>query len=63
MHVNETVRRVVSTDGHTQILTGVTTVDNSGSWTRLECDQGYVVINPINVLMYIPKQAPESPKF
>lgn len=63
LQVNETIRRVISTDGHQQILSGVRTVDNTGHWTRLETDQGYVIINPNNVLMYIIKQSPEAPKF
>lgn len=53
--VKEDLRRVISTEGTQQILTNVTSVDNTGSWTRLECDQGYVIINPANVLMYIIK--------
>lgn len=55
MQVNEAVRRVVSKDGHTQVLTGVKTVDNSGSWLRMETDQGFVLVNSANVLMYIIK--------
>lgn len=55
IEVNETVRRVVSTDGHEQRLTGVTSIDNTGSWTRIECDQGYAIINNANVLMFIVK--------
>lgn len=53
--VNEKVRRVVSKDGHEQRITGVKSVDTTGSWTRLEADQGYVIINNDNVLMYIVK--------
>jgi len=53
--VNEKVRRVVSNNGHEQRLTNVTSVDNTGSWTRLECDQGYAIINNDNVLMFIVK--------
>lgn len=55
IEVKETVRRVVSKDGHEQRLTGVTSLDNTGSWTRLECDQGYAVVNNDNVLMFIIK--------
>lgn len=53
--VNETVRRVVSKDGHEQRLTNVTSVDVTGSWVRLECDQGYAIVNTDNVLMFIVK--------
>lgn len=53
--VNEKLRRVVSVNGHEQRLTGITTVDVTGSWTRIECDQGYVLINNDNVLMQIIK--------
>jgi hypothetical protein len=53
--VNEELRRVVSTTGHEQRFTNVTSINNTGSWTRLECDQGYVVINNANVLAFIIK--------
>lgn len=53
--VNESIRRVVSKDGHEQRLTGVKSIDTTGSWTRVECDQGYVIINNDNVLMFIVK--------
>lgn len=55
MKVNEETRRVVAITGHQQILTKVTEVRTSGSWTRIRCDEGYVIINPSNVLMYIIK--------
>jgi hypothetical protein len=51
----ETLRRVVSKDGHEQRLTGVKTIDVTGSWTRVDCDQGYAIINNDNVLMFIVK--------
>lgn len=53
--VNEKLRRVVSVGGHEQRLTNVKSIDTTGSWTRVECDQGYVIINPNAVLMYIIK--------
>lgn len=53
MQVNEKTRRVISKDGYQQILTNVTDVDNTGSWTRLQANGKYVIINPANVLMYI----------
>ncbi|QIG73062.1 hypothetical protein EVB99_071 [Rhizobium phage RHph_N3_19] len=55
IEVNEKVRRVVSVSGHEQRLSNVKSVDNTGSWTRLECDQGYAIINNDNVLMFIVK--------
>jgi hypothetical protein len=53
--VNETLRRVVSVSGHEQRFTNVKTLNNTGSWTRLECDQGYAIINNDNVLAFIVK--------
>lgn len=53
--LKEKLRRVVSKDGHEQRLTGVTSIDTTGSWTRLQTDQGYVIINNDNVLMFIVK--------
>lgn len=53
--VNEALRRVVSVNGHEQRLSNVTVLNNTGSWTRLECDQGYAIINNDNVLMFIVK--------
>jgi hypothetical protein len=55
MQVNETLRRVVSKDGTELKLHNVTDVDTSGSWLRLQCDEGYVIINPANVLAFIIK--------
>lgn len=53
--VNEKVRRVVSVHGHEQRLHNVKTLNISGSWIRIESDEGYVLINPDNVLMMIVK--------
>jgi len=55
INVNESVRRVVSKDGHEIRLYNVKTVDVSGSWVRIESDEGYVVVNPANVLAFIIK--------
>ena len=55
IEVKETVRRVVSVHGHEQRLNNVKSVDVSGSWVRLESDEGYVLVNPDNVLMFIVK--------
>lgn len=55
MKVNETLRRVVSKDGHELRLHNVTDVNVSGSWIRLQSDEGYVIINPNNVLAFIVK--------
>lgn len=53
--VNEALRRVVSVHGHEQRFTNVSVLNNTGSWTRLECDQGYAIINNDNVLAFIVK--------
>ncbi len=53
IELNEKCRRVVSINGHEQRLHNVTSLDISGSWTRIHSDEGYVLINPDNVLMYI----------
>lgn len=55
MQVNETLRRIVSKDGHELKLHNVTEVDTSGSWLRIQSDEGYVIINPANVLAFIVK--------
>jgi hypothetical protein len=55
IEVKEDLRRVVSVSGHEQRFTHVTKLNNTGSWTRLECDQGYVIINNDNVLAFIVK--------
>jgi hypothetical protein len=55
MQVQETLRRVVSTNGHELRLNNVTDVNTSGSWIRLQADEGYVIINPANVLAFIVK--------
>lgn len=53
--VKEEVRRIVSKDGHEIRLHNVSSVDTSGSWLRLHSDEGYVIVNPSNVLAYIVK--------
>lgn len=53
--VNEQVRRVVSKDGHELRLHNVTNLNISCSWIRLQSDEGYVLINPNNVLAFIVK--------
>lgn len=55
IEVKEELRRVVSVSGHEQRLSNVTKLNNTGSWTRLECDQGYAIVNNDNVLMFIVK--------
>lgn len=55
MQVNETLRRIVSKDGHEIRLTNVTDLNTSGSWVRLQADEGYVIVNPANVLAFIVK--------
>lgn len=53
--VNEAVRRIVSKDGHELRLHNVTLLNISGSWVRLQSDEGYVLVNPQNVLAFIVK--------
>lgn len=53
--VNEKVRRIVSKDGHELRLHNVTMLNISGSWVRLQSDEGYVLVNPANVLAFIVK--------
>jgi hypothetical protein len=53
--VKEEVRRIISKDGHELRLHNVTSVNTSGSWTRFEAEEGYVIVNPANVLAYIVK--------
>lgn len=55
IEVKEQTRRIVSRDGATVILHNVTALDNSGSWLRLWSDEGYVLVNPNNVLTMIIK--------
>lgn len=51
--VSESLRRIISINGAEQKLTGVSSVNNTGSWDRFDTDQGYAVVNKENVLMYI----------
>lgn len=51
--VNEKKRIVVSDTGYRLSLHDVTEVDLTGNWTRLQCRQGYVLINPDKVLAHI----------
>lgn len=53
--VKETHRRIVSVNGHTQMLNNVTEFNNTGSWLRLKSDEGYVIVNPENVFLMIVK--------
>jgi hypothetical protein len=55
IEVKEAVRRIVSKDGHELRLHNVTKLNVSGSWVRLESDEGYVIVNPANVLAFIVK--------
>lgn len=53
--VKEAVRRIVSKDGHELRLHNVTALNLSGSWVRIVADEGYVLVNPANVLAFIVK--------
>lgn len=48
--VTEKERQVVFKDGMRETFRNVTSVDaKGGDWLRIECDAGYVLINPVNV--------------
>jgi hypothetical protein len=51
--VNEATRTIEFLDGRSLALTNVTEVDNSGSYLRITADEGYVLVNPANVLYHI----------
>ena len=52
--VNEETRQVVSVTGASLSLHNVTSFDSSrGSNLRLQCDEGYVIVNKDNVLAMI----------
>lgn len=53
IEVDESLRRVISINGAEQKLTGVKSINNTGSWDRFDTDQGYAVVNKDNVLMYV----------
>jgi len=53
--VKESVRRIISTSGDEAKLHNVKSVDISGSWIRLQADEGYALVNPNNVLLMIVK--------
>lgn len=51
--VQEKLRRIVSSQGHEVRLHNVKTVDNSGSWLRFESDEGYILVNPQNIMAMV----------
>jgi len=57
--VNEKRRRVQFIDGTIVYFSNVTEFDASGSFLRMICDQGYVLINTSNVLFYTIPDAAE----
>jgi hypothetical protein len=48
--IKEKKRTIVGTTGYKLIVHDVKSFDNSGRWLRLEAEEGYVLINPDNVL-------------
>lgn len=50
--VHETKRDVRFDNGETITYTNVTHVDNSGTWLRIWCDQGYVLLNSKRILSH-----------
>ena len=51
--VSEGKRTVISVTGEKVILHDVTAFDASGTWLRLWAEEGYVLVNPDNVLAMI----------
>jgi len=60
IQVHEKRRRVQFIDGTIVYFTNVTEFDPSGTFLRMICDQGYVLINTANVLFYTIPDASEK---
>jgi len=58
--VSEKRRRVQFIDGTIANFDNVTWFDPSGTFLRMICDQGYVLINTANVLFYTIPDASEK---
>lgn len=44
--VNEAKRTIVSTSGYKQTFHNVTEVGAGSNWLRVQCAEGYVLVNP-----------------
>lgn len=63
MKTSEVRRTIIDVNGNKHVLRNVTMVDFGGNWLRVLSDEGYVVINPDNVvLMYIELPVDGTPK-
>ena len=51
--VEESRRLIVSVTGHRETFHNVIEIDVGGNWNRFKCDEGYVLVNPENVLCII----------
>lgn len=55
IEVNETRRTIHFENGERLDLHNVTAFDSSGTWLRLWCDEGFVLLNTDKVLCHIVK--------
>ena len=54
--MEEEERQIVFADGHRETFRNVTRVDaKGGDWLRFQCDEGYILVNPDNVLYILVK--------
>jgi hypothetical protein len=54
IQVEETTRQIVSVSGASLSLHNVTSFDSGrGKYLRLQCDEGYVIVNQDNVLAMV----------
>ncbi len=58
VEVAETSRTVYFSDGGKAKFTNVTSFNSSGSYLRLVCDEGCIIVNSDNInYMIVPKEA------
>ena len=51
--VEESRRQIITTSGHRETFHNITEVDLGGNWNRFQCAEGYVLVNPANVLCIV----------
>lgn len=61
IQVSEKRRQVVSVTGHRETYHDVSVLDLSGRWIRFQSKQGWVVVNPENVLCFIVEDGEGTP--
>ena len=49
IHVTETNREVFFTNGQRRRFHNITMFNADGTWLRLMCDEGYVLLNTANI--------------